>query len=364
MKKVLVVVGTRPNFIKITQFKKEALKFPNLEIKILHTGQHFDANMSDIFFEQFNTFPDYYLNAEKGRPAFQMASIIEKLDTFVNEVYRPDLILVPGDVNSTLASAIVANKNNISLGHIESGLRSYDRTMPEEHNRILTDQLSDHCFVTEPSGMENLAKENSHAQIHYVGNTMIDTLAAFEKQIIQNNKIAALNLSKHSFVLVTMHRPNNVDNNDGIAFINNLLLKLSEKLTVVFPAHPRTVKNFDTVQLKELQQNKNIHILEPLGYFEFQNLVKNAKCIVTDSGGIQEETTYLQIPCLTIRPNTERPITTDSGTNTLIPNDIDLVLKYVQSIIDKNYKKGTIPELWDGKATQRILAAIDKLNFS
>jgi len=364
MKKVLIVVGTRPNFIKITQFKKEASKFPNIEIKILHTGQHFDANMSDIFFEQFNTFPDYYLNAEKGRPAFQIASIIEKLDTFINEEYCPDMILVPGDVNSTLATAIVANKNNIPLGHIESGLRSYDRSMPEEHNRVLTDQLADHCFVTEPSGMENLAKENSHAQIHYVGNTMIDTLANFEKQIIENNKIADLNLSPHSFVLVTMHRPNNVDNKQGIDFINDLLLKLSEKIFVVFPAHPRTVKNFDPKQLKTLQQNKNIHILEPLGYFEFQNLVKNAKCIVTDSGGIQEETTYLKIPCLTIRPNTERPITIESGTNTLIPNDISLVIKYVQSVIDKKYKKGTVPELWDGKATQRILAAIDKLNLN
>ncbi len=364
MVKILIVVGTRPNFIKITQFKKEAKKFLNMEIKMVHTGQHFDPNMSDVFFEQFDCFPDFYLEATKGNPAQQIASIIDKLDHYVNHEFKPDIILVPGDVNSTLAAAIVANKNNITLGHIESGLRSYDRSMPEEHNRVLTDQLADHCFVTEPSGMDNLAKENSASQIHYVGNTMIDTLVAFEKEIDANSINKELGLENHKYALVTMHRPNNVDSENSIQFIAELLENIANKLTVVFPAHPRTLKNFDPKQLAALKSNKKIRFLEPMGYFEFQNLVKNAICVVTDSGGLQEETTFLRVPCLTIRPNTERPITIEVGTNTLLPNNIGIINKYLESIIDKTYKTGAIPELWDGKATFRILSAIDQINFN
>jgi len=358
MTKILIVVGTRPNFIKITQFRKEALRFPNLEIKIVHTGQHYDANMSDVFFEQFNIFPDYYLEAEKGSACKQLASIIEKLDLFINTTYLPDLILAPGDVNSTLAAALVANKNNICLGHIESGLRSMDRTMPEEHNRILVDQMSDICFVTEPSGMQNLANENSLASIYYVGNTMIDTLTAFNNEIENTPILAELALSKKSYTLITMHRPKNVDTAQGIAFIAALLEKLSKKTKIVFPVHPRTLKQIPKEALAKIQNNKKIKLLPPIGYFQFQKLVKEAKCIITDSGGIQEETTFLKVPCLTIRPNTERPITAEIGTNTLLINNIALIEKYVERIFEGTYKIGAVPELWDGKATTRILESI------
>lgn len=361
MKKIFIVVGTRPNFIKITQFKKEAKKFPTLDIKIIHTGQHFDANMSEIFFTQFELEPDIYLNAEKGRPAAQIASIIQKLDDLVNED-RPDLILVPGDVNSTLATAIVANKNNIALGHIESGLRSFDQEMPEEHNRILTDQISQFCFVTEPSGMHNLAQENSLAAVHYVGNTMIDTLVAFQKQIDDCKFFEKLKLTQGNYFLLTMHRPSNVDNDEGLIFLHQLLKDLSKSRDIVFPAHPRTLKNLDALNLlQEIRENKKVHFIEPLGYFEFQNLVKNAFCCITDSGGIQEETTFVSIPCLTLRPNTERPITITKGTNTLLPNDIGMVNKYIKAIEQGEYKQGDIPENWDGSATFRILEVISNI---
>lgn len=360
MKNILIVVGTRPNFIKITQFKKELQKFPNLKAKIIHTGQHFDANMSDIFFQQFGLTPDIYLNAEKGSPSHQISSIIAKLDQLVQEE-RPDLIMVPGDVNSTLATAIVANKNNIPLAHIESGLRSFDRTMPEEHNRVLTDQLSQICFVTEPSGMNNLAQENNKASIHYVGNTMIDTMVAFKNEIDNSKYYESLDLSNGEYLLITMHRPSNVDNEEGLSFMHKLFTKLAEKREIVFPAHPRTLKNLEKLELLEtIKQNPRIHFIEPLGYFQFQNLVKNAFCCITDSGGIQEETTFAQIPCLTLRPNTERPITIDKGTNTLLPNDIEMVLKYITAIENKQYKQGEIPENWDGKATYRILDIINE----
>ena len=361
MKKVFLVVGTRPNFIKITQVKKLGQKFRNLEIKIIHTGQHFDDNMSKVFFEQFKIEPEVYLNAETGTPSKQIASIIERLDGFI-QIERPDIILVPGDVNSTLATAIVANKNNITLGHIESGLRSFDNSMPEEHNRVLTDKISHHCFVTEPSGMDNLAQEASVANVHYVGNTMIDTMVAYEKEIDESNYFDSINLKSKDYILLTMHRPSNVDSKDGISFIAKLIQEISKTKNVVFPIHPRTLKKFEAFNnLEVLTNNSKVKIIEPLGYFQFQNLVKNAFCCVTDSGGIQEETTFARVPCLTLRPNTERPITILKGTNTLLPNDIEMVLKYIQSIEDKTYKKGDVPELWDGKATERILKVLDNI---
>lgn len=363
MKKVLIVVGTRPNFIKITQFRKESMFFPNIEIKIVHTGQHFAENMSDIFFEQFNLKPDYFLNISGSTPISQMAEIMAKLEELVLNDYKPDLIITPGDVNSTLAVSIVANKLNIPLAHLESGLRSFDRSMPEEINRILTDEISDYYFITEESGMKNLEREKKSGKHFFVGNTMIDTLVSFQKEIERSDIIETLQLTK-PFLLMTIHRPSNVDSKEGLNKLLKLLEKLSESYQIVFPIHPRTKKNLTHYNLKEsFNSISNLILVEALGYFEFQKLIENCVFVITDSGGIQEETTFRQIPCLTLRENTERPSTLEIGSNTLVPFIVEKVLEEILKIERGIYKKGSIPPLWDGKSTHRILTVIDNLEL-
>ncbi len=359
MKKVLILVGTRPNFIKVTQFKKTAEQFENLEIKVVHTGQHYDQKMSGIFFDQFELKPDFFLDASAASSASQFASIIEKLSELL-KTYKPDLLVVPGDVNSTLAGALTAKLEGVKIAHLESGLRSFDREMPEEINRILTDEISDYYFITEDEGLENLEREQKAGKAYFVGNTMIDTLVAFQEkidasEILKNNKISA-----QSYFLMTMHRPSNVDHKKGLEQITTLISTLATQKTVVIPLHPRTKNRLDQFGLlAEFMSIKNCIFLEPLGYFEFQKLIKNAYCIVTDSGGIQEESTYYKVPCLTYRENTERPITITVGSNTLTPK-VDQILQQVQALSEGSYKKGAIPKLWDGKATQRIVEIIDQ----
>jgi len=363
MKKILIVVGTRPNFIKITQFRKESSSFPNLDIKIVHTGQHFTESMSDIFFEQFNLKPDYFLNIAATTPVGQMAEIMIHLETLICQTYKPDLILTPGDVNSTLAVSLVANKLKIPLAHLESGLRSFDRTMPEEINRILTDEISDYYFVTEESGLKNLKQENKKGLVFFVGNTMIDTLVAFQKEIEQSTIIDAIKLSK-PFVLMTIHRPSNVDSKEGLIKLFELIEKLSENYQVVFPMHPRTRKNLVLFDLEQkFTALPNLILVDALGYFEFQKLVEKCAFVLTDSGGIQEETTFRQIPCLTLRENTERPSTVETGSNTLVHFDIEKVFDEISKIERGIYKKGSIPPLWEGQSTKRILAIIDQLEL-
>ena len=301
MKNILIVVGTRPNFIKITQFKKAFQAYPDVDLKIVHTGQHFDQNMADVFFQQFNLVPDYYLDIEQKTPLQQMAGIFVQLEELINNTFKPDLIITPGDVNSTLAVSIVANKLGIPLAHLESGLRSDDREMPEEINRILTDEISDYFFVTEQSGIDNLAREEKKGQTFFVGNTMIDTLVAFETEIAQSDIKSRLKIGKQ-FILMTIHRPSNVDHFEGINTLINLIDSLSEKYQIVFPIHPRTVNNIKKFDLKQqFDELDNIVLCPPLGYFEFQHLVKDCALVLTDSGGIQEETTFRQKPCLTLR---------------------------------------------------------------
>lgn len=363
MKKILIVVGTRPNFIKITQFRKEVRLFPTIDLKIVHTGQHFAENMSDVFFEQFKLTPDYFLNISQTTPLAQMAETMIRLEELICNEYKPDLILTPGDVNSTLAVSLVANKLNIPLAHIESGLRSFDRSMPEEINRILTDELSNFYFVTEQSGMENLKAEKKPGQAFFVGNTMIDTLVSFQKEIEQSKIIEDLALSK-PFVLMTIHRPSNVDSAEGLTKLHRLIERLGNNYQVVFPIHPRTKKNLATFGLDiTFQSLKGLFMVDALGYFEFQKLVESCAFVLTDSGGIQEETTYRQIPCLTLRENTERPSTIETGSNTLVHFDIDLVFNEISKIEEGTYKNGAIPALWDGQATKRILAIIDQLRL-
>ena len=359
-KKILVVIGTRPNFIKVTQFKKVVLNYPNLELKIVHTGQHFDAKMADVFFEQFDLSPDYFLNIPQTSVNTQMAEIMLRLEKLINVDFRPDLMIVVGDVNSTFAAAITAKKMGIKLAHIESGLRSMDKTMPEEDNRILTDAITDMYFITEPAGVKNLTDEGvQEEKMKFVGNTMIDTLVAFTDQIDKSSVLSDLNLSGDPFVLITMHRPATVDNKDGLLKLNSFLTHIGQKYKMVFPIHPRTLKKMEEFGIKDLfTNNPNLILTDPLDYFGFQKLVKKSKFIVTDSGGIQEESTFAGIPCLTLRPNTERPVTITTGTNTLLPFDLELLKKEIASIENGTYKKGAIPELWDGKSTERILKII------
>ena len=354
MKKVLIVVGTRPNFIKITQFKKEFEAYQNVDVKIVHTGQHFDKNMAEVFFTQFKLEPDFYLDIEQTSPLQQMAGIFTQLELLINTTFKPDLIITPGDVNSTLAVSIVANKLSIPLAHLESGLRSEDRDMPEEINRILTDEVSDFFFVTEQSGIDNLTLENKKGKPFFVGNTMIDTLVAFEDEINASNVQEKLNI-KEKFILMTIHRPSNVDGEEGLKTLIELLKKVSQSYQIVFPIHPRTINNINKYNLKDdFDSIKNIIISPPLGYFEFQNLVKNCALVLTDSGGIQEETTFRQKPCLTLRENTERPITITEGSNTLVPFDLEIILNEIDKIEGNTYKTGKVPKFWDGQATKRI----------
>lgn len=356
MKRILTVVGTRPNFIKVTQFNRY---FNNpekgFEHKLLHTGQHYDDKMSKVFFEQFDLIPDFWLNISSGTPNTQMAKIMMGLEETINQ-YKPDLILVVGDVNSTFAAALTANKMGITIGHIESGLRSEDRTMPEEINRILTDKITDCFFVTEQSGIDNLLNEGINPkQIYFVGNTMIDTLVAYNPQIQQNTITETLNLTQGEFVLMTMHRPATVDSAEGLNDLLSVIEMSTAKYPLVFPIHPRTLNNIEKFGMKERLENiKNLILAPPMDYFAFQKLIHDCKYVITDSGGIQEETTYRRVPCITLRPNTERPVTVTIGTNTLAPFDLSVIREIVQSIEQDTYKKGEIPPFWDGDATLRI----------
>jgi len=359
--KIYILVGTRPNFIKVTQFKNCAARaYPDMQISIIHTGQHYDEKMADIFFKQFSLEPDHYLNVTPGSANRQIAEIMVKLEDLVDKNGKPDLLLVPGDVNSTLAGALFANKCGIRLGHIEAGLRSFDKTMPEEHNRILTDNLSDLYFITEPSGIKHLKEEKyDPAKIHFVGNTMIDTIVAYQKEIDASTILSSLGVETNKFVLMTMHRPATVDNKEELTKLIELIDHITKKYKVVFPIHPRTVKNAKDFGLHgKIIENQNLMCTEPLDYFAFQKLIKTCAFILTDSGGIQEESTYVQKPCLTLRPNTERPVTVDIGTNTLLNFEIDTVKDYIEQIESGKYKKGAIPKFWDGKATERILKVI------
>jgi UDP-N-acetylglucosamine 2-epimerase (non-hydrolysing) len=270
------------------------------------------------------------------------------------------MIMAVGDVNSTLCAAIVANKNNIPLAHLESGLRSNDKTMPEEINRILVDELTDHFFVTEDSGIKNLLNEGKNKDnIHFVGNTMIDTMVAFEKEIQSDNILEKLNVAKKEFILMTLHRPSNVDNNKNLLKFVDLLKKISISNTVVIPFHPRTINKLKEYNLwNTIVEIENIIRLKPIGYFSFQKLISHSKMVITDSGGIQEETTFKNIPCITIRENTERPITISEGTNTLISLNVNDILIKIKEF---GSRSGKTPRFWDGKATVRILDIINQL---
>lgn len=363
MRKVIIVVGTRPNFIKVTRFKQVAAQRGTLDVRIVHTGQHFSANMADVFFEQFGLVPDRFLNIGAGSPNTQMAQVMLGLEAVIAGE-KPDLVMVVGDVNSTLAAAITANKMGVRIGHLESGLRSNDRSMPEEHNRVLTDALTDHFFITEQSGLDNLRKEGRpEASLNFVGNTMIDTLVAFEPQVQASSVLKDLGLGEGGHVLMTIHRPATVDVPGRLSELLDLIADVcASGRKVVFPIHPRTVKNIEAFGLKaKVDAIQGLVLTEPLDYFAFQKLVATCAFILTDSGGIQEESTFRRVPCLTLRPNTERPITVTLGSNELVPLDMAAVRSAIARIENGTFKKGEVPPLWDGHATERIMEVLERV---
>jgi len=365
LKKVLVVVGTRPNFIKVSRLKQIAENYAGLELKFVHTGQHFDEKMSKVFFDQFNLKPDFMLNIGQGTPNSQMAGVMLGLEKVCLE-YQPDLLMVVGDVNSTFAGALTGNKMGIKVAHLESGLRSFDRTMPEEINRLLTDEISDYYFVTEQSGWDNLIREGKpEKNIFFVGNTMIDSLVEFEKQINESEVLTEFNLKPREYVLMTMHRPSNVDEKEGLDILIQMIRSITSRLKLVFPIHPRTVNKLKQFGLwQDIEHLEHLYFCEPLDYFSFQKLTAKCKFVVTDSGGIQEETTFRRIPCLTLRNNTERPSTIEIGSNVLVPYTSEALNTHMDNIIQGGFKTGAIPPLWDGKSTERILEVLEKLfNF-
>ena len=360
-KKVLIVVGTRPNIIKITQFKKYNQSSDRLEFKVVHTGQHYDEKMASSFFSQLGVEPDFFLNVPVASANAQIAHILLGLESVCKE-YAPDLMMAVGDVNSTLAAAIAANKLGVKLAHLEAGLRSHDRSMPEEHNRVITDDLSDLFFVTEKSGLDNLIAEGkSEENIHRVGNTMIDTLVAFDSEIRKSEILGELNLRKNEYMLMTMHRPSNVDSKGGLEKIIALILYFCEDYKVVFPVHPRTLNRMkEFALLSALENSENLVLTEPKDYFSFQRLIADCRFVITDSGGVQEETTFRGIHCFTLRPNTERPSTITDGTNVLVTFD-NVRLAVSQMMTDPKSRSAKVPPLWDGKATERIVSVLAEI---
>lgn len=357
MKNISIIIGTRPNFIKVTRFKELAKQY-DVSIRLVHTGQHYDKDMAEVFFTQFGLVPDVFLNVP---PMGQIEQIAQMMIGLEKEFLAnpPDVVLVPGDVNSTFAAAFVAQRLGIKLGHIESGLRSRDMGMPEEVNRILTDKITDFFFVTEESGRKHLLEEGVAAsKIHFVGNTMIDTLLRHEKDIEASNVLESMGI-RGDYALMTLHRPSNVDKLEDLHKSLDLIEAIAEKIQLVLALHPRTYKNLEKNKLLDvLQNNPGIYLSGPLPYFDFQKLVAHCRLVITDSGGIQEETTFRKIPCITLRPNTERPVTIDIGSNVLMEMDKQKVCKAVDEVLNKVWKKSVVPPLWDGRATERILQAL------
>lgn len=359
--RIISVVGARPNFIKIASLCSELSKHGGIEHVLVHTGQHYDESMSRQFFSKLEIpRPDINLEVGSGSHAVQTAEIMRRFEPILLE-NPSDLVIVVGDVNSTLASALVAKKLGVDVAHIEAGLRSFDRSMPEEINRLLTDAIADLHFTTEPSAEQNLVREGVERQkIFFVGNLMIDTLMAHRAKA-ENSKIRVrlgLDLRSGPYGVVTLHRPENVDGSEHLGKLLEALQLLAARIRLVFPMHPRTRRTMEAAGLERYQNLEHLLIIDPLGYLDFLNLMSQATLVITDSGGIQEETTVLGIPCLTIRDNTERPVTVEQGTNQLVGTDPRRLLEAAIGILENGWKPREIPTLWDGRAAERIVKVL------
>ena len=357
MKRILCVVGARPNFMKIAPIMKAMASYEGIKALLVHTGQHYDNAMNHQFFVELGIpEPDVNLEVGSGSHAIQTAEIMKRFEPVVDNE-NPDAILVVGDVNSTIACALVASKKGIPIVHVEAGLRSFDRTMPEEINRVLTDQISDLPFTTERVAENNLLREGiAGERIHFVGNVMIDTLHHnLPRAVSPKDTFSDEHFSSKPYAALTLHRPSNVDDKDTLTSLLETIREISKKINVVFPVHPRTKGKIDHFGLNHLLENPRLLVLPPLGYLEMLGLMRDAKLFLTDSGGIQEETTALGVPCITLRNNTERRITIDEGTNTLAGQDREKILSLFSDIMETGGKTGKIPEFWDGKASLRIV---------
>jgi len=378
--KIVLIAGARPNFMKIAPIIR-AINKHNAQLKqkskriepfLIHTGQHYDYEMSQIFFEELKLpQPDIHLGIGSGTHAEQTGkTIIEVEKVLLQE--KPDLVIVVGDVNATLAGALAAVKLHIPVAHVEAGLRSFDRRMPEEINRLLTDAISDYLFTPSPDGNDNLKNEGiPEGKIFLVGDVMVDSLLHNQDKAAQRRIVSQLGLKKGKYSLLTLHRPDNVDEKENLTKITLALKEISQRIPVIFPCHPRTRKSINQFGLSDFFKviegdnphnlnNNAVHLVNPRGYLDFMQLMMNSKFTMTDSGGIQEETTVLDIPCLTLRDTTERPITITEGTNVLVGNDTHKIVTEAIKILDGKWKKGTRPHLWDGKAAERIIEILSK----
>lgn len=358
--KIINVVGARPNLMKIAPLVEEMRRHTGIEQILLHTGQHYDASLSQVFFDELGIpQPDITLGVGSGSHAEQTARVLVGFEQVLLE-HRPDAVVVVGDVNSTLACAITAAKLWVPVAHVEAGLRSHDRKMPEEINRIVTDALSDLLFTTSRDAGDNLAREGiATEKIHFVGNVMIDTLNKHRLQAAQLDTPARFRLQSGGYALLTLHRPSNVDDPSIFAGILQALTEIQREIPILFPVHPRTVRRLHDFGFAErLAAAPGLMLIEPQGYLAFLDLMMHARLALTDSGGVQEETTILGVPCLTLRNNTERPITVTEGTNVLVGNDPSRITAEARVVLAGHGKAGRIPELWDGHAAERIVAIL------
>jgi UDP-N-acetylglucosamine 2-epimerase (non-hydrolysing) len=354
---VAAIVGARPNFMKIAPLIDEIRRRPRFRVRLIHTGQHYSPEMSaSLFVDLGLPEPDVNLEAGGGTATAQTATVMQRLEAEFLE-RRPDLVLVVGDVNSTVAAALVAARMNLPVAHVEAGLRSFDRRMPEEINRVVTDALSDYLFVSEPSGLRHLRLEGvPESKIFFVGNVMIDTLLKYRSRAAASDILARLGVAGVAYAVATLHRPSNVDDSGRLAAFVRILKEISVRLPVVFPVHPRTRQRIAAGN----SGDSRLILTSPLGYLDFLALTSSARLILTDSGGIQEEATVLQVPCLTLRENTERPITIEQGTNRLVGADPDAALRAALEVLDTSRPtRARTPELWDGRAAGRILDVLE-----
>lgn len=356
MIRIVNICGARPNFMKIAPLMRAYRAHPRIRPLLVHTGQHYDRNMSDLFFRQLQIpEPDINLEVGSASHAVQTAEIMKRFEPVVLE-HKPDWVVVVGDVNSTIACALVATKLGVRVAHVEAGLRSFDRGMPEEINRILTDSISDLLFVTEPSGVENLRNEGVAAEkIHFCGNVMIDTLKANREAAERSDVLERLGVAAGGYNVVTLHRPSNVDDPVIFGRIVAAIEEIQRDLPVVFPIHPRTLANMKRLGLTDrFAAMAKLKVIEPLGYLDFLKLTANAAVVLTDSGGIQEETTILGVWCLTLRENTERPVTISAGTNELVGTETETILAAYRKRRAEKSTQRPVPEKWDGHAAERI----------
>ena len=360
--KVISIVGARPNFVKIAPILSAIKRYKHINSILVHTGQHYDFEMSQLFFQNLKIpKPDYNLEVGSGSHAWQTAKIIERLEPVLGEE-KPNLVIVVGDVNSTLAGALAASKLHIPVAHIEAGLRSFDMLMPEEINRLLTDHISNYLFATEKSAVKNLIQEGiSRQKIYLVGNVMIDTLFKLKTKSKKSKVFEELKLKKKEYAVLTLHRPENIDDKKIFNDLIETVRKIQGKIKIIWPVHPRVKKQLRKFNFfNKIKKIENLFLTEPLGYLEMLALNNQAKFILTDSGGLQEESTILGVPCLTLRQNTERPVTVEVGTNIVVGTDRDKILRETNNILAGQSKKGKCPKYWDGKTSQRIVKILLK----